>query len=156
NFIDVEVLKTMAVLRLPVAPAADDATFVRRVRLDLTGALPDRDEVEAFLADRSADKRARLVDRLLQSDAYVDYWTHRFATLYRIRPQPNDKDGALAFHGWLREQVRKGTPTDQVARALLTAVGDTHVVGPANFARLTGDAREQVELVSQVFLGVRL
>jgi hypothetical protein len=156
NFIDDEVLKTLAVLRLPVSPAADDATFLRRARLDLTGKLPSRDEVEAFLADRSDDKRAKLVDRLLQSDAYVDAWTHRWATLLRLQPQVNEKEGALAYHGWLREQIRKGTPMDEVARTLLTAVGDSHVVGPANFARTVGDARGQAELVSQVFLGVRL
>ncbi|MCI0461873.1 MAG: DUF1549 and DUF1553 domain-containing protein [Gemmataceae bacterium] len=156
NFIDDEVLKTLAVLRLPVSPAADDATFLRRVRLDLTGTLPGRDEVEAFLADRTADKRAQLVNLLLQSDAFVDYWTHRLATLLRIHPLPNEKEGARALHGWLREQIRTGTPMDEVARALLTAVGDSHVVGPAYFTRLTPDARGQAELVSQVFLGVRL
>jgi hypothetical protein len=156
NFIDDEVLKTLTVLRLPVSPAADDATFLRRVHLDLTGALPDRDEVEAFLADRSADKRAKLVERLLQSDAFVDYWTYRFATLLRIRPLPNENEAALTYHRWLREQVRKGTPLDEVSRALLTATGDSHAHGPANFARLSGDARGQAELVSQVFLGVRM
>ncbi|HXG10020.1 MAG TPA: DUF1549 and DUF1553 domain-containing protein [Gemmataceae bacterium] len=156
NFIDDEILKTLTILRLPVSPAADDATFLRRVRLDLTGTLPRRDEVEAFLTDRSADKRAKLVDRLLRSDAFVDYWTFRFAMLFRIQSLPNEKEGAWAFHSWLREQIRRGTPMDEVARALLTAVGDSHVVGPANFARVAGDARAQAELVSQVFLGVRL
>jgi hypothetical protein len=156
NFIDDEVLKTLSVLRLPVSPAADDATFLRRVQLDLTGTLPGRDDVEAFLADRSADKRVKLVDRLLNSPAYVEAFTYRFATLLRIQPQPNEKEGALAYNGWLREQIRTGAPMDGVARALLTAVGDTHSVGPANFARTASDARGQAELVSQVFLGVRL
>src|SRR5262249_50878946 len=137
-------------------PAGDDATFLRRVWLDLTGTLPGRDEVEAFLADPSVGKRAKLVDRLLLSDAYVNLWTHRFATLLRIQPSANDKEAAQAYHSWLREQIRRGTPMDEVARALLTSIGDSHVVGPANFARTVGEAREQAELVSQVFMGVRL
>lgn len=156
GFIDDEVLKTLTVLRLPVAPAADDATFLRRLRLDLTGALPSREEVEAFLADRSADKRAKLVDRLLHSEAYVDYWTHRFAELLRIQPTANEKQGAFTYHAWVREQIDKGAPMNEAARALLTAVGDSHVVGPANFSRTSADARAHAEHVSQVFLGVRL
>ncbi len=156
NFIDDEVLKTLEVLRLPVAPPADDATFLRRVRLDLTGALPNRDEVEAFLADRAPDKRAQLVDRLLESEAYVDYWSLRLATLLRIQSQPNEKTGAHTYHDWVREQVCNGTPMDEVARALVTSVGDSHVVGPANFSRTNLDARGHAELVSTVFMGVRM
>lgn len=156
NFIDDEILKTLTVLRLPVAPRADDATFLRRVRLDLTGTLPTPDEVTAFLADPSKDKRAKLVESLLKSEAFVEFWTFRYASLFRIRPQPNDKLGAKAFHEWVREQVRTGAPFDRTARSLLTATGDSHAVGPANFARLTNDARSHAELVSQVFLGVRL
>ncbi len=156
NVIDDEVLKSLAVLRLPASPPANDATFLRRVRLDLTGMLPPPDEVEAYLADRSADKRATLVDRLLGSDAFADYWTFRLAALLRVRALPNEKAGAAALHGWLREQVRRGTPYDVVARQLVTAVGDSHAVGPAYFARLANDARGQAELVAQAFLGVRL
>jgi hypothetical protein len=156
GFIDEEVLKTLAVLRLAVSPAADDATYLRRVRLDLTGMLPEPSEVEAYVADRAPDKRVKLVDRLLASDPFVDYWTLRLATLLRVRTLPNESQGARAYHDWLRVQVRKGAPLDAVARTLLTATGDSHLIGPANFARMVNDPRAQAELVSQVFLGVRL
>lgn len=156
NFIDDEIFKTLSVLRLPVSPRADDATFLRRARLDLTGRLPTPEEVAAFLADAVPDKRARLVDALLAGDGFVEFWTFRLASLLRIRPQAGDKEGAKALHDWVREQVRTGAPFDDTARALLTATGDSHAVGPANFARLVGDARGQAELVGQVFLGVRL
>src|SRR5262245_29469600 len=75
NFIDDEVLATLAELRLPAAPLCDDATFVRRVCLDLAGTLPTPDEVRAFLGDPAPDKRTRLVDRLLASTAFADYWS---------------------------------------------------------------------------------
>jgi hypothetical protein len=96
------------------------------------------------------------VERLLASEEFVEYWTFRFAMLLRLRALPNEREAARVYHDWLREQIRAGTPWDQVARELLTATGDSHAVGPANFARSASDARAQAELVSQVFLGVRL
>jgi hypothetical protein len=156
NFIDEQVLKKLALLRLPVAPQEDDARYLRRVCLSLTGTLPTRDEVEGFLIDRTADKRSRLVERLLASDEFVEYWTFRFATFLRIRALPNERVAARVYHDWLREQIRASTPWNQIAHELLAATGDSHVVGPANFARMASDARAQAELVSQVFLGARL
>ena len=65
--------------------------------LDLTGRLPGADEVRAFLADRDPSKRERLVDRLLASDAFDEYWTFRLASLFRIRPQGNDVEAAATL-----------------------------------------------------------
>lgn len=156
NFIDDEVVRTLSLLRIPVSPRADDATFLRRVRLDLTGRLPTREEVEAFLKDSAKDKRAALIDRLLASEEFVEYWTYRFSLLFRVRSLPGEPESIQTFSHWIRDQVRKGMAMDKVARSLLTAVGDSHTHGPANFARVAGDARGQAELVGQVFLGVRL
>ncbi len=156
NFIDDQVLKKLELLHIPPAPAADDARYLRRVSLALTGKLPTRKEVEQYLADHTSHKRDRLVDRLIASDAFTDYWTYRFASLLRIRALPNDRVGAKVYHNWLRAQIRSHAPLDQIARELLTAAGDSHVVGSANFARMSTDARAEAELVSQVFLGARL
>lgn len=158
NFIDQHVLSTLTDLGLTCAPLSDDATYLRRVHLDLIGRLPQRDAVVEFLEDSSESftKRQRYVDRLLESDAFVEYWTYRFANLLRILPQPNDSLGARVYHAWISQQLQQRTPMDQVARLLLTAVGDTHQIGPANFARSSSDARSQAELVSQVFMGTRL
>ena len=156
NLIDEEVIRTLAVLRMPVSPQADDATFLRRLRLDLTGTLPAPDEAEAFVTDRAADKREKLVDRLLRSEEYADYWTLRLSRMLRVHSLPGDKEGMRAYTKWLRTGVRDGMPLDKWARELLTATGDTHSVGAANFARLSGDARGQAELVSRAFLGARL
>lgn len=158
NFIDRHVLRTLTDLRLTAAPVADDATYLRRVYLDLIGRLPQRQEVLDFLDDPSdaAIKRRLCVERLLTSDAFVEYWTYRIANLLRVLPQPNETQGAEAYHNWIGEQIRNRVPMDQVARQLLTAVGDSHQVGAANFARSAPDARAQAELVSQVFMGTRL
>lgn len=156
NLIDDAVHGTLATLRLPVSPPADDAAFLRRVRLDLTGRLPAPDEVRAFLADSAGDKRQRLVDRLLASKEFVEAWTFWLATLLRVRPQTIDGNVGIAFNKWVRDQVALGTPLDVVARTLLTATGDTRVNGPANFHLVAGDARSEAEYTAQVFLGVRL
>jgi hypothetical protein len=156
GLIDEAVLALLATMRLPVSPQADDAASLRRVRLDLTGRLPAPDEVRSFQSDRDPSRIERLVDRLLASEDFNEFWTFRLATMLRVRSPANDAEGTLAFHAWLREQVGRGTPFDVLSRTLLIATGDTHHNGPANFSRVAADARAQAEHVAQVFLGVRL
>jgi hypothetical protein len=153
NLIDEEVIRTLRVLRLPPSSQADDLAFLRRVRLDLTGTLPSPEEIEAFRKDPS---RPALVDRLLQSDEFADYWTLRFARMLRAHTVGGEKETMAAYSGFLKQALRDGTPLDRWARALVTATGDSHAVGPANFARTANDARGQAELVGRVFLGARI
>ncbi len=156
NPIDEHVLNTLEVLGLAVSPPADERTFARRVYLDLTGRLPTLAQLAEFTSEDSPTKREALVDQLLESDAFVDFWTYRLATLLRIRSQPQDQIGAATFHQWLRQQVRQGTPYDALVRQLLTAEGDTHEVGPANFYRVVSGARDQAEYVSELLMGARM
>lgn len=156
GYIDELIFAKLKTLRLPVSEQLGDAAFLRRVTLDLTGRLPTPAERSAFLADQRAGKRKRLIDRQLRSEAFTDYWTFQFAKLLRIRSQPRDTKGARAFHDWLRRQIHSATPYDRMARSLLTATGDSHVVGPANFFRVASGPRAQAELVSELFLGTRL
>lgn len=156
NFIDEEVYRTLAELRIPVSPRSDATTFVRRLTLDLTGRLPAEQVVAAAEVATMTNRKQFFIENLLGSDAFVEYQTFRLASLVRNRPLPGDKAGAKAFHDWLREQVKGNAPFDRTAKAMLTGTGDTHTNGPAYFARLTYDARAHAELVSGVFLGVRL
>ena len=156
SFIDEHVFATLATLRLPPSPAAEDATFLRRARLDLTGRLPTPKEVGAFLADDRPGKRAALIDRLLASEDFIDYWTYKLAELLRIRAQPKETAGAVAFHTWVRTRLAEDASYDAMARSLVLATGDTHTVGPANFYRVASGAREQAEYFSELFMGVRL
>jgi hypothetical protein len=156
NLIDREIFGLLKTLRIPVSQPASDAAYLRRVTLDLTGRLPTYELAEAFPKDPALDKRQRLVDALLASEEFNDYWTYRLARSLRLHSLPNDKKGVEAYAAWLREQIQKRTPFSEVASSLLTATGDSHVVGPANFARMVRDPRAHAELVGQVFLGVRL
>ena len=156
NFIDDHILDTLRVLRIPPAPPADDPTFLRRARLRLTGTLPSSEDVRDFLASPHPDRRSRLIDRLLASPEFTDYWTFELAKLLRIRSLPGDRVVARSFHAWLRRQVAGGTPFDVFSRALITAEGDSHERGEAGFHRMTATPREQAEYVSEVFLSTRL
>ena len=156
NFVDDEVLRVLSALRLPVAPPASESAFLRRVSLDLTGRLPDLAAIESFLADSSPDKRERLVETLLASEAFADYWTLRFARLLRLHSLPNEKEAVQTYADWLHRGIGGGIPLDVLALQLLTSTGDSHVVGPANFGRMVADARGHAELVGQFFLGMRL
>jgi hypothetical protein len=156
NLVDEEVLKLLFDLRIPASAAAPDHLWLRRVTLDLTGRLPDISALSAFENDQDPEKREKKVDELLHSDAFGDYWTLRFAKLLRIHSLPEVKEIVGIYSGWLREQLQSGRAWNHVARDLLTATGDSHQNGPANFSRMVADPRDQAELVGQVFLGVRL
>ncbi len=156
NWIDDEVLSALADLGISPSPQASEAALLRRVSLSLTGRLPGAKEVEAYLVDESAQKYERLVDRLLASDAFVDYWTWRLARQLRVRTGPNDEQGTLAFHGWIKDQVRAKTPLDRMAKEMVMGNGDSHENGPANFHRSAPDARAEAEYLSEVLLGIRL
>ena len=156
NYIDQFVVARLEAMRIPASAPVDDAGFLRRVRLDLTGRLPVPEEVRGFLAEHETGKRERLVDRLLASDEFVEYWTWRLAQLLRVRSQSKETEGALAFHGWLRRQLAGKTGFDKLCRQLVTAEGDSHEVGPANFYRATRTARQQAEFLSQAMMGIRL
>ncbi|MCP4173015.1 MAG: DUF1553 domain-containing protein [Fuerstiella sp.] len=156
NFIDEEILKTLATIRLPVSPAADERSFVRRIHLDLTGTLPTPEQLDAYLEDGRDNRREELVGRLLAAPEFADYWTFKFAKLLRIRSQPKQPEGARKFHDWLHTRITNGTPYDRMVTELLTATGDTHEVGPANFYRVVTGARNQAEYVSELLMGARM
>lgn len=161
SFVDDSVNRRLETLHLPVSPTCDDATFLRRARLRLTGRLPRPEEVRVFLrgsntGGSAADQRRALIDRLIASDDFDEYWTHWLATLLRVRTQPQEETAARTYSAWLKQQVKQGTSFDRLAVSLLTSTGDTQETGPANFYRGAGDARKQAEFTSEVFMGVQL
>ncbi|MEQ9070171.1 MAG: DUF1549 domain-containing protein, partial [Gimesia chilikensis] len=113
--------------QLPRPGPIDDATFLRRVRLDLTGLLPTPEELNAFLEDPSSDKRTRKIQELLADDtAYADHWLSFFNDLLR-----NDYSGTGFITGgrkqvsaWLYESLLYNTPFDQLTRELIAPPTD--------------------------------
>jgi hypothetical protein len=153
---DLDVFANLQTLRQNPAPAADDATFVRRAFLDLLGILPTADEARAFVADESPDKRARLVDGLLARPEFADRFALKWADLLRGEEKQLDERGVAVYHGWIRKSLNDGKPLDQFVRELLTTDGSTYANPPANFYRALRDPIARGEAAAQVFLGTRL
>ncbi len=157
NFIDELVLNELKRLRIPPSPLCDDATFLRRVHLDVVGRLPTREEITSFIArTAAAGERRQVIDQLLASADFVDFWTLKLADLLVLNSKKMGDDGVRAYHDWLRQQIADEVPLDRVVRELLTAQGDPARVGPANFHRLTTDPRDMGEFVSRALLGTRV
>lgn len=156
QWIDRPIEQTLRQLGIPASPPADDAAWLRRLHLDLTGRLPAADGVTAFVSSSASDKRAQEVERLLSSDASVDYWTWKLARWLRLRALPNEAVAFERYAAWLRQQVASDVGLDEVMRQLLTAKGDSNANGPANFSRLVRDPREHAQQVARVFGGIRL
>jgi hypothetical protein len=141
------------------APASD-SVFLRRVYLDLIGAMPTRQEAESFLADTDPDKRPRLIARLFDREEYADYLSLRLGDILRIKSEfPSNlwPNAVQAYHRWIREAVRGNMPYDSFARELLTSSGSNFRVPQGNFYRAV-QARDPASLaatVSLTFLGTR-
>lgn len=156
NFIDELAAAEWKRLGVAPSPLADDATFLRRVYLDLAGTLPTADETRSFLNDAAPNKRARVVDELLARPEYVDYWSLRWGDLLRAHRRYLGDKGLASFSGWIRQSVRENKPLDALARELLTAQGNLFTNGPVAFYFIDEKVEELAETTSQVFLGVRL
>lgn len=156
NFIDRHVNAKLKQLQYLPAETCDDATFVRRVHVDLTGLIPTGEEARRFIDNKSPDKRAQLIDELLAGEAFARFWSLKQADLMRVS-KTRLKDGrAEAFAAWLVDAQRQDMPYDQFARQLLTASGDTRQVPEANFFVAIAGPEERTEMTAQLFLGSRL
>lgn len=142
----------------PVAEA-DDAEYLRRVSLDLVGRIPTADEAARFLADPRADKRARLVDGLLASDAFTEHWATLLGDTLLGGSTLERETLQAGLRAWLRGELQAGTGWDEITRALLTVEGEVALDGPAGFLVAHGRGRQIEALTGQtarVFLGLQV
>jgi hypothetical protein len=145
---------------LNIAPSepCSDEVFIRRVYLDVTGTLPDVADVLAFVADRDPAKRAKLVDKLLDSPEYAYYFANKWADILRVKRRnlPERAYGTFAFHTWIRESIAADKPYDAFVREILCATGEEAKSPPTVWYKEVKTAENFVDDVSQVFLGQRL
>jgi len=160
NFLDDHVLTKLKEVRLPPSPRCDDATFLRRAALDLTGTLPEPAAVTAFLADPSPTKREVLVDRLLAGPEYVDAWTQYWGELLQNRRERDgDKRGQKGVRGfahWIREQVAANRPWDELVRDVLTARGPLAQEPAGGYFLVNRKPEDLAEAATHAFLGTRI
>ncbi len=157
NAIDDLVFDKLKKLGLPPSKIATDAAFLRRASIDIAGRLPTLEESKAFLEDTTADKRSVLIDRLLASSDYADYFANKWnAILRNKRRVASDKAATYAFHSWIRDSLMRNTPYDQFVREVITATGQAGVHPPVAWYREVKDQSAQVEDTAQLFLGLRI
>jgi len=156
NYVDEHVFARQRELQLLPAPLATDAVFLRRVYLDLIGTLPTEAEARTFLDSRDADRRAKLIDRLLEREEFANFWALKWADVLRGSPATITERGVHSFHRYLVRAVAEDRPMDIFARELLTGLGNTLHKPAANFYRISRTPDEAAETAAQLFLGVRL
>jgi hypothetical protein len=158
NFIDETVFKELKKLGLPPSELADDGTFLRRATIDICGRLPTKEETEQFLADKDAGKYEKLIDRLVDSKEYADYFANKWGAVLRNRRKAANEDPkpTVAFHEWIRNSLAENKPYDQFVREILTATGKAVEVPPVIWYREVKEPTAQLEDVAQLFMGQRL
>jgi hypothetical protein len=137
-----------------------DEIFVRRIYHDLTGTLPTPKQVQAFLDDKDAAKRDKLIDRLIETPEYSYLFANRWADVLRVKrgnqQNQNRAFGTFAFHNWIRESMAADKPYDQFAREILAAIGDETKAPPTVWYRDLQKPEQFVDDACQLFLGVRV
>jgi hypothetical protein len=156
NLVDRHVLERQKLLQLQPTAAADDGVFLRRVYLDVIGTLPTAEEARAFLDDPSADKRARLIDRLLERDEYARFWALKWADVMRGSRETISERGVHSFHRYLVRAFAGDRPFSETAREIVTGAGNTLYRPEANFYRIAETPEDAAESFAQLFLGVRV
>ncbi len=156
--IDRLVVEKWKKLGLKPSPLVDDATFLRRVTLDLCGRLPTSDEVRAFLNDATPTKREAAVDRLLESPDYPAFFALRWGSILRNSNLAGADRASYAFNNWIKDQVARNVPYDEFARGVIAASGEWQDAPPINrYWQMRDDLLHQSTAdTAQVFLGLRL
>lgn len=157
NYIDELVEQKLRRVRVLPSGICDDETFLRRLYIDVVGALPTPEERAEFLADESKDKRARLIDSLVDRKEFAELWVMQWAELLRIRSNEDiSQKAALLYFEWIRDRIGENMPVDEMVRELLGASGGTFANPPTNFYQVERDDLVLAENIAQAFLGIRL
>lgn len=141
-------------LKLPMQPVVDDATFLRRIYVDMIGRIPTGDEVREFASMPAQGRREKLIDKLLKDGRFTDRWTIFFADMLRLR---SNASGGQALIAYVHQSIEQGVPYDELARRLIAINGKAGKIPEAGFV-LSDDADPlaMASITSQVFLGVRI
>jgi hypothetical protein len=156
NFIDEHVLAKLKLLQIPPSPQCSDHEFIRRAYLDCIGVLPTPGEVQKFVADARPDRRAKLIDAVLERPEYVDYWAYKWSDLLLISSRKLPQPAMRSFYQFVRQSVADNKPWDTFARDILTARGSTLRNGQANYFALHKDINDLTESTAVTFLGMSI
>lgn len=157
NYIDTLIDEKLRKLRIAPSEVCTDEEFIRRATLDITGQLPTPAEHDRFLAATAPEKRAQLVDELLARPEFVDLWVMKWAELLQIRSS-NDVSpkSALVYFEWLRDQLTRNVPINEIVRRLIASNGGTFENPAAGFYQFETEPIKLAEDTAQAFLGVQM
>src|SRR5262245_8389306 len=157
NFVDQHVFANLKELGIPPSAVCDDATFLRRVTLDVAGRQPTVEEATVFLASNDENKRDAAIDSLLRSPDYADFFANKWTALLKNRrDDSSDIVSNFAFHAWVRDSLLANKSYDQFVRELLAATGTVIGNPPVAWYKRVKEPKQQIEDVAQLFLGVRM
>jgi hypothetical protein len=156
NFIDKHTFAKLKQMTIAPSDLCTDYEFVRRAYLDCVGRMPTTTEAKAFLADKDAKKRDKLIDALVEMPEFADFWSLKWADVLRSSRKTIQAKGSYAFQAWLRGHFQKDTPMDEIVRELITSNGNTYTNPPSNYYRIAKDPQSLAETTAQLFLGVRM
>jgi len=161
NYVDEHVSEKLHKLRITPSPLASDEAFLRRVYLDVVGLLPTPEETAAFLGDARPEKRAAVIDELLERKEFTEMWVMKWAELMQIRtfndgPKQVSYKAALNYYQWLRERIAGNMPFNELIAEVLASEGSTFNSPATNFYQIEQDVLKLTENVAQVFMGTRI
>ncbi len=153
---DLVYAKLQRIKSLP-SDVCTDAEFMRRVYLDLVGLPPTSKDVRIFLADArdSRVKREELVDRLIGSSEFVEFWTNKWSDLLQVNSKFLGRPGARVFRDWIRGAVASNMPYDRFVYEILNSTGSTLKNPPTAYYKVLREPDEAMENTTQLFLGIR-
>jgi hypothetical protein len=157
NYLDGLVDKKLEKVKILPSGLCDDADFCRRLYIDLTGLPPTSEQVRSFMADprESHAKRDALVDTLVGSREYVEYWTNKWADLLQVNRKFLGEEGSIALRNWIKDSIATNKPYDQFAYEVLTADGSNLENPPAAYYKVLRDPSSLMENTTHLFLAVR-
>jgi hypothetical protein len=161
NYIDTLVDENLHKLRILPSGICTDEEFVRRAFIDIAGVYPEAKDMRTFLADANSNKRAALVDSLLERKEFTELWVMKWAELLQIRSSINNNQppfykNALLYYNWLSERIGKNIPINEIVVELLASTGGTVSSPAVNFYQTELDQLKLTENVAQVFMGMRI
>ncbi len=156
--VDAIILKELDESGTTAAEKSNDEDFLRRITFDLAGTAPSPNDVTFFGLDPDSNKRAVLIDRLLESDDFAQNWTGYWRdVIYSRATEARSKIGQSKFEEWMSQQIRENRPWNEITTELITATGDVRENGQTAllFAH-AGQAPDIASETSRIFLGIQI
>lgn len=140
------------------APLTTDEDFLRRITFDLAGTTPEPHVVSLFGLDPDQSKRAKTIDRLLESPEYARNWSQYWReVVYSRATDPRSRIAQNQFEKWMEQNLVQNRGWNKIATDLLTATGDVQEAGAtALFFAHQGDPEEVASEASRIFLGIQI